>query len=165
MQPTPWWLTLVSILLSGGVAAFTTVILNTSQAERVIRRSKIEELCNLLTELLVSLTELRDSLDDDRRNPLAVDMSRMHGAQTLVGIYVPHMQQRFFLAVRKFQKDFPVGGVTDDTTEEEIRAALDGAIASISEAYGVALAAAHPILDSWWARRRAAKSFGAESSR
>jgi hypothetical protein len=99
MQPTPLWLTLVSIALSGVVSAITTVMFNAQNAERVLRRTKLEELCNILLVMRTGFLQrellLREGDLKEAQKLPDIDIYQLYHALTLVKLYVPGFYLRF----------------------------------------------------------------------
>lgn len=148
MQPTPIWLTLLSIFLSGAVSALTTVFLNLRQAERVLCRSKLEELCGILLDLKSHMLKRHALVAGGSRDEAAKlpdpDVFRNYRVHILMSLYVPRGVDAVMAAMK-----LPVGLAKEaQMSDEELVAALKEVIDSYSRAYTAALSQADA-LNSW----------------
>lgn len=153
MQPTPLWLTLVSIALSGVVSAVTTVLFNSMNAERVLRRAKLEELCRFLLDIRIALLQReRKLLSGDLEAAKAlpeVDVYQMYHAVTLVKLYVPRFYARFSdELVTMRERLVTTKSLHDESSVEEFAKGCSEAGACMERAYLATLEASEPRL-SW----------------
>lgn len=155
MQPTPLWLTLVSIALSGVVSAVTTVLFNSMNAERILRRAKLEELCRFLLDIRIALLQretrlLEGNLAAAKALP-EIDVYQMYHAVTLVKLYLPSFYARFsdeMVAMR--ERLVTTKSLSDESSLEEFAKGCSEAGACMERAYLATLEASGPRFSLRW---------------
>ena len=155
-----------TVLSSGVVAGLTTFFLNTGQAERMLRRAKLEELCGLLHFSLKYVKIARDQLIKCYEDPNHDGVSALHDAiaadkaqhdklSALIAIYFPTLKPQASKCAAAMA--IMIGLNNKEGTKDAVIAHADAVVTEVRKLQMAALALAPSVHSLWPLRRRTPK--------